>query len=153
MTYLFYKWKLVVPLNPLYLFCSFYLLTSPLATTSFFLCFYESFSVLFYLFICGVFVVVVQLFSRVLLFATPELQHTRLPYSSLSLWVCSGSCPFSQWCHPTVSISVTPFSSCLNLSQHQDLFQWVHSSYQVAKVLELQLQRQSFQWIFRIDFL
>ena len=153
MTYLFYKWKLVVPLNPLYLFCHFYLLTSPLATTSFFLCFYESFSVLFYLFICGVFVVVVQLLSRVLLFATPELQHTRLPYSSLSLWVCSDSCPFSQWCHPTVSISVAPFSSCLNLSQHQDLFQWVHSSYQVAKVLELQLQRRSFQWIFRIDFL
>ena len=33
------------------------------------------------------------------------------------------------------------------------LFQWVHSSYQVGKVLELQLQHQSFQWIFRIHFL
>ena len=41
----------------------------------------------------------------------------------------------------------------LNLSQHQSLFQWVGSSYQVAKVLKFQLHHQSFQWIFRVDFL
>ena len=41
----------------------------------------------------------------------------------------------------------------LHLSQHQNLFQWVSSSHQVAKVLECQLQHQSFHWIFRIDFL
>ena len=41
----------------------------------------------------------------------------------------------------------------LSLSQHQGLFQWVSSSCQVAIVLELQLQYQSFQWIFRVDFL
>ena len=41
----------------------------------------------------------------------------------------------------------------LNLAQHQGLFQWVSSSHQVAKVLELQLQHQSFQWISRVDFL
>ena len=41
----------------------------------------------------------------------------------------------------------------LNLSQHQGLFQWVISSHQVAKVLELQLQPPSLQWIFRVDFL
>ena len=41
----------------------------------------------------------------------------------------------------------------LNLSQHQGLFLWVSSSHQVAKVLELQHQHQSLQWIFRIDFL
>ena len=40
-----------------------------------------------------------------------------------------------------------------NLSQNQDLFQWVSSSHQVAKVLEFQLQHQSFQCIFRTDFL
>ena len=40
-----------------------------------------------------------------------------------------------------------------NPSQHQGLFQWVSSSHQVAKVLEFQLQHQSFQWIFRTDFL
>ena len=44
-------------------------------------------------------------------------------------------------------------SSAFNLSQHQGLFQWVISSHQLAKVLELQLQHQSFQWIFRTDFL
>ena len=40
-----------------------------------------------------------------------------------------------------------------NLSQHQGLFQWVSSLPQIAKVLEIQLQHQSFQWIFRADFL
>ena len=40
-----------------------------------------------------------------------------------------------------------------SLSQPQRLFQWVSSSYQVAKVLEPQFQHQSFQWIFRADFL
>ena len=40
-----------------------------------------------------------------------------------------------------------------NLSQHQGLFQWVSSSHQMAKVLGFQLQHQSFQWIFRTDFL
>ena len=44
-----------------------------------------------------------------------------------------------------------PSPPALNLSQHQGLFQWVSSSHQVAKVLEL--QHQSFQWIFRVDFL
>ena len=46
-----------------------------------------------------------------------------------------------------------PFPPAFNLSQHQGLFQWVSSSHQVAKVLELQLQHQSFQWIFRTYFL
>ena len=40
-------------------------------------------------------------------------QHTRLPCLSLSLRVCSASCPLSQWCHPAISSSVVPFSSCL----------------------------------------
>ena len=51
--------------------------------------------------------------------------------------------------HPLLSPSPPVF----NLSQHQGLFQWVSSSHQVAKVLEFQLQHQSFQWIFRTDFL
>ena len=41
-----------------------------------------------------------------------ELQHARLPCPSLSPGVCSNSCPLSQWCHPTISSSVAPFSSC-----------------------------------------
>ena len=40
-----------------------------------------------------------------------------------------------------------------NLSQHQGLFKWVSSLHQLAKVLESQLQHQSFQWTFRTDFL
>ena len=49
--------------------------------------------------------------------------------------------------HPLLS----PPSSALNFSQHQEFFHWVGSWHQVAKVLEL--QNQSFQWIFRVDFL
>ena len=41
-----------------------------------------------------------------------RLQHARLPCPSPSPRVCSNSCPLSQWCHPTISSSVTPFSSC-----------------------------------------
>ena len=51
--------------------------------------------------------------------------------------------------HPLSSPSLPAF----NLSQHQGLFQGVSSSHQVAKVLELQLQHQSFQWIFRVETL
>ena len=52
---------------------------------------------------------------------------------------------------PSFSL-LSPSPAC-NLSQNQGLFQWVISSHQVAKVLALQLQPQSFQWIFRIYFL
>ena len=45
------------------------------------------------------------------------------------------------------------YPPAFNLSQHQGPFQWFDTSYQVAKVLELQLQHQSFQWIFRVNFL
>ena len=51
--------------------------------------------------------------------------------------------------HPLSALS----PPVLNLSQRQGLFQWVSSSHQVAKVLEFQLQHQSFQWIFRTDLL
>ena len=41
------------------------------------------------------------------------LQHARLPCPSSTPRACSNSCPSSQWCHPTISSSVIPFSSCL----------------------------------------
>ena len=41
------------------------------------------------------------------------LQHTRLLFPSLSPRACSNSCPSSQWCHPTISSPVVPFSSRL----------------------------------------
>ena len=58
-------------------------------------------------------------------------------------------CDVIQSSHPLLSPSPPAF----NLSQNQGLFQWVSSSHQVAKVLEFQLQHQSFQWIFMTDFL
>ena len=136
------------------------------------------------------------------------LQHTRLLCPSPSPRVCPSSCPLNQWCHPTISSSLTlffcllsfpasgsfPMSQvfynesvlrirwpkywCFNFSTNpfseysglisitinwvdllaaqgtpKGLYQWVGSLHQVAKVLELQLQHQSFQWIFRVDFL
>ena len=46
-------------------------------------------------------------------FQPHELQHTRLPCPSQSPRGCSVSCPLNWWCHPTISFSVIPFSSCL----------------------------------------
>ena len=84
-----------------------------------------------------------------------EQQHASLSCPSLSPAVCSNSCS-NHWigdafqpCH----LLLCPSPPSLNLSQYQGLFQWVCSLNQVAKVLELQLQHQSFQWIFRLDFL
>ena len=91
--------------------------------------------------------------SRVWLLATPTLQHTRLSCPSLSLGVCSDSCPLSWWCYLPISSSASVFFFAFNLFQHQGLFQWVISSHQVAKVLEFQRQHQASQWIFRVDFL
>ena len=54
-----------------------------------------------------------------------------------------------QTSHPLLS----PSSPALNLSQHQGLFKWVSSMHEVAKVLEFQLQHQSFQWTPRTDLL
>ena len=82
-----------------------------------------------------------------------ERQHTRPPCPSPTPRVYSNSCPSSQRCHPAISSSVIPFSSAPDPSQHQGLFQWVNSSHEVAKVLEFQLQHQSFQWTPRTDLL
>ena len=54
----------------------------------------------------------VQSLSHVQLFATHGLQHTRHPFTSTTPGGYSNSCPSSQWCHPTISSSVIPFS-CL----------------------------------------
>ena len=58
--------------------------------------------------------ILLLLFSRsVAHSATDGLQHTRLPCPSPIPKACSNSHPSSQWCHPTISSSVIPFSSCL----------------------------------------
>ena len=85
---------------------------------------------------------------------THGLQHARPPCPSPTPRVYSNLCPLRWWCHPTLSSSVGPFSSCLqSFPASGYYFQWVSFSHQVAKVLEFQLQHQSFQWIFRADFL
>ena len=70
---------------------------------------------------------------------TPEFTQTHVH------WVGDAIQPS----HPLSS----PSPPALNLSQHQGLFKWLSSSHQVAKVLELQLQHQSFQWTPRTDLL
>ena len=80
--------------------------------------------------------------------STPGLPvHHQLPESTKTHvhWV-------SDAIQPSHSLS-SPSPTAFNLSQHQGLFQWVSSSHQVAKVLEFQLQHQSFQWRPRTDLL
>ena len=81
------------------------------------------------------------------------LQYTRLPCPSPTPGAYGNSCPSSQWCHPTISFYVLPFSCFPSFAASGSFPIWVSSLHQVAKVLELQLQHQSFQWIFRTDFL
>ena len=69
----------------------------------------------------------------------PELAQTQFHWVSDAI----------QPTHPLSSPSPPTF----NPSQHQGLFKWVSTSYQVAKVLEFRVQHQSFQWILRTDFL
>ena len=81
-------------------------------------------------------------------------QHAGLPLSITNSRSLINSCPLRQWCHPTISSSVIPFSSCIQsflASESFPLEKTVSSSHQVAKVLELQFQHQSFQWTPRTD--
>ena len=81
-----------------------------------------------------------------------ELQNTRLPCPPPTPRACSNSCPWSRWYHPPISSSVIPFS-CLQSFPTSGFFQWASSLHHAAKVLVLQLQPQSFQWIFGTDIL
>ena len=96
---------------------------------------------------------VVQWPSRVWHFVKLWMAALQVSLSSTVSWSLPGSYPLPQWWHPTFSSLSLASHSAFRLSQHQGLFQWVGSSHQVAKVLELQLQQQSFQWLFRVDFL
>ena len=74
-----------------------------------------------------------------------SVYHQLLEHAQTHVHWVSGAI---QPSHPLSSPSPPAF----HLSQHQGFFQWVSSSHQVAKVLELQLQHQPFHWIFRTDF-
>ena len=91
-------------------------------------------------------------FSHSVVSDSLALNGTEACQASLSITnsrAYSNSCPSSRWCHPLP----LPSPPIFNLFQHQGLSQWVSSSHHMAKVLEFQLQQQSFQWIFRTDFL
>ena len=82
-----------------------------------------------------------------------SLQHRVLQYSTLhcpspSPGVCLNSCPLSQWCHSNHHPLWSPSLPVFSLFKHQGHLQWFSS---LAKVLEL--QHQSFQWIFRVEFI
>ena len=81
-----------------------------------------------------------------------ELQHTRLPvHHQLPEFTQTNVYWVGDAIQPSHPLS-SPFPA-FNYSQHQGFFKWVSSSHQVAKVLEFQLQYQSFQWLFRTEFL
>ena len=88
----------------------------------------------------------VRLFVTPLNCSTPGLpvHHQLLEFTQTHVYRVGDAI---QPSHPLSS----PSPLALNLSQHQGLFQWVSSSHQVAKVLEFQLQHQSFQWTPRTD--
>ena len=87
----------------------------------------------------------VQSLSDVRLFETPWTTARQESTQTYVHWAGDAIQPP----HPLLSPSPPTF----NLFQHQGLFKWVSSSHQVAKVLEFQLQRQSFQWTPRTDLL
>ena len=95
--------------------------------------------------------------------AVQSLSHVQLSVIPRTA-ACQASLAFTRlseiaqihvhWTDDAIQSSCSPSSpspSAFNLLQHQDLFPWVGSLHQVAKVLEL--QHQSFQWIFKVDFL
>ena len=88
------------------------------------------------LYLCGtesIFVYLSVQFSHLVVSDTLQphgLQHARLPCPSPA---CSNSCPSSWWCHPIISFSVIPFSSCLQSFPVSGSFQWVSYLHQVAK--------------------
>ena len=87
-----------------------------------------------------------------------EPQHARPPCPAPTPRIHPNPSPLSQWCHPTISSSVIPFSSCPQSFPASGSFQMSQLiatlwPLQVAKVLEFQLQHQPFQWTPRTDFL
>ena len=81
-----------------------------------------------------------------------ESQHSRPPCPSPAPGVHSDSRPVSDAIQPSHPL-LSPSPPACNPSQHQALFQWVNSSHEMAKVLEFQLQHQSFQHPGLISFM
>ena len=82
-----------------------------------------------------------------------ELQHARPPCPSPTPGVHPNQSPLSRWCHPIISSSVVPFSSCLQSFPGSESFQMSQLFASGGQVLELQVQHQSFQRTPRTDLL
>ena len=93
----------------------------------------------------------VQLLSRVLLFVTPCIPVFSVRHQLLEL--AQIQCPSSRWCRPTISSSVVLFSSYLQSFQASGSFPMSQFFTSGGQSIGVQLQHQSFQWIFRTDFL
>ena len=94
-------------------------------------------------------------FSRSVVFDSlppHEPQHARPPCPSPTPRVCQNSCPLSRWCHPTISSSVIPFSSCLQSFPASESFPMSQLFASGGQVLEFQLQHPGLI-SFRIDWL
>ena len=85
------------------------------------------------------------------------LKHARFPCPSPTPRAYAKSCPLCQWCHPTISSSVVPFSPAFNLFQHLGLFQWVGSCIRWPKYwsfsFSISLSNEHSGLIFRMDWL
>ena len=81
------------------------------------------------------------------------LQHMRPPCPSPTPGAFSNSCPSSRWCHPSISSSFVPFSSCLQSFPASGSFPRSQFFTSGGQSLEFQLQHQSFQWTPRTDLL
>ena len=80
-------------------------------------------------------------------------QHASLPHPSLSPGACSNSYPLSWWCHPTISSSVVPFSSCPRSFLASGFFQMSQLFTSGGQSTGFQPQHQCFPRIFRTDLL
>ena len=80
-------------------------------------------------------------------------QHARPPCPSPVPGVHPNPCPLSRWCHPTISSSIIPFSSCPQSFLESGSFQMSQLFTSGAQDLEFQLQHQSYQWTPRTDLL
>ena len=94
----------------------------------------------------------VQSLSHVWLFVTPRTAACHTSLSIPTHGIYSNSCSLSQWCHPTISSCVIPFSHLQSFpaSGSFPMSQFFASG---GKVLDFQLHPQSFPWISRTDFL
>ena len=85
------------------------------------------------------------------------LQHISLPCPSPTPGPYSNSCPSSQWCHPTISSSIIPFSSCLQSFLASGSFPmsqfFTSGSESIGVSASASMNILDFQWIFRTDFL